>query len=76
MIGEVSGYEILLLLWCAGWKRDDELCVIRGEGAVVQRDRPSDSEAVDKIDMSRDCGLISGFTATTFGENGYKRQEA
>ena len=31
MFGDVLGYEILLLV-TGGWKRDDELCVIRGEG--------------------------------------------
>ena len=61
MIGQVSGYEVLLL-WCAGWKCYDEVCVIGGEGRVVQSNRPSDSETVDKVVTSRDCGLISEFT--------------
>lgn len=62
------------LLWC--WRvRDDELCVMRGGGAVVESNRLGDSEVVNRIVVFQDCASISGFTATTFG-NHWERQEA
>jgi len=41
---------------------------LEGRGTVVHGNRPSDSEVADKVDIFRDCVLISGFTMTLFGK--------